>query len=187
MKKKTLIITLAAAVIILAAAGGTLAWLTDTESVENTFTAGNVSITLTETKNIVDGQWAGKLIPGSTLEKDPTVTVAAGSEDSWVYVRVEMPKELDDVLKALSIDSTKWTVVAQDDAAEGFDQVYGYNTALQATEYATLFNTVEVIGAGIDNTELSAANEKIMKITAYAIQAENMTTLEDAWTAYNSN
>ena len=74
MKKKiTLLLSLALAVAI--GIGGTLAWLTDkTESKVNTFTVGNIDIDLTETTTNY------KMVPGQTIDKDPKVTVEAGSE-----------------------------------------------------------------------------------------------------------
>ena len=73
---------------------GTLAYLTDSESVTNTFTIGRVDIVLDEAdvdKNgeIIDGNDRVKeneyhLIPGQTYTKDPTITVQANSEESYI-------------------------------------------------------------------------------------------------------
>ncbi|MBR3787549.1 MAG: SipW-dependent-type signal peptide-containing protein [Firmicutes bacterium] len=113
MKKRTLMIISVAAVLVLAV-GGILAYLTDTAQVTNTFTVGNVDITVTEAKvdengklvlddegnpvdRVTDGKDAeGKvipantyhLIPGMTYIKDPTMTVKAGSEESYVRMIV---------------------------------------------------------------------------------------------------
>ena len=74
--------------------GATLAYLTDTDEVVNTFTVGNVDIDLNETD--VDGKNGTKendyhLVPGGTYVKDPTVTIKANSEPSYVrmFVTVE--------------------------------------------------------------------------------------------------
>ncbi len=104
---------LLSAVCIVAVAGisvmGTLAYLTDSTAVVNTFTMGNVDIKLDETivdvngnpvdengAPIQDGQEPVraeegneyKLIPGKTYTKDPTVTVVKGSEESYVRMLV---------------------------------------------------------------------------------------------------
>ena len=70
MKKKILVACLCVALAVLTIAGTTLAYLTaTTESVTNTFTVGNIDITLAETKTDF------KMVPGSTIAKDPMVTV----------------------------------------------------------------------------------------------------------------
>lgn len=54
--------------------GGTLAWLTDTtEPVTNTFTYGDINITLAETTEVY------KMVPGNSISKDPSVTVESGA------------------------------------------------------------------------------------------------------------
>lgn len=82
---KLLALLVVMALLIGGAVGGTLAWLvTKTDPVVNTFTAGDINITLTEPnyKTNVDGK--AKIIPGDTIPKDPTVTVLKGSEDCYV-------------------------------------------------------------------------------------------------------
>lgn len=95
MKKKTIAILMAVAVLVGAAAGGTLAWLTaQTDSVENTFTVGNINITLTET-DVVEGDTNRNnnkndyhFVPGDVLAKDPKVTVTADSEACYLFIKV---------------------------------------------------------------------------------------------------
>jgi len=101
MNKKILTIVGAAFCAVLLVAGsimGTLAYLTSTASVTNTFTVGNVSITLTESpvdangkKTTGDRVYANNyhLVPGTTYDKDPLITVAANSEASYIFVKVE--------------------------------------------------------------------------------------------------
>lgn len=110
---------------------GTLAYLTDRESAVNTFTVGNVDITLDEAKVNTDGTPVTPaervtendyhLIPGKSYVKDPTVTVLKGSEESYirVLVSVNFSKELDaifspdgaDLLKIFQgYDAQKWTL-----------------------------------------------------------------------------
>ena len=87
MKKKiTLLLSLVLAVAM--GIGGTLAWLTaKTEAVKNTFTVGNINITLTETTTNY------KMVPGQTIAKDPKVTVKAGSEACWLFVKIAVGAE----------------------------------------------------------------------------------------------
>ncbi len=78
MKKKITLTVTALALVICVAIGATLAWLVDkTDDVTNTFTYGNIDITLTETWNTdTDGDetndaWVAKMIPGNTISKRP--------------------------------------------------------------------------------------------------------------------
>lgn len=97
-KSKALLLTLCAVLLIAASVLGTMAYLTSTAKVENTFTIGKVEIKLDEAKVTADGipvEGAArvtansyKLMPGTTYTKDPTVTVLKGSEDSYVRMKV---------------------------------------------------------------------------------------------------
>lgn len=82
---KTFVAMLALVLVIGCAVGGTVAWLTaQTGPVVNTFTYGNINITLSETT----GE-DYKIIPGVDIEKDPKVTVKANSEACWLFVEVK--------------------------------------------------------------------------------------------------
>lgn len=97
-KSKALLLTLCAVLLVAASVMGTMAYLTSTDEVNNTFTVGNVKITLDEAKVNTDGTLATpaervkaneyKLLPGHTYTKDPTVTVIKGSESSYVRMKV---------------------------------------------------------------------------------------------------
>lgn len=97
-KSKALLLTLCAVLLIAASVLGTMAYLTSTDTVTNTFTVGKVEIKLDKAKVNADGipvEGAArvqansyKLMPGTTYTKDPTVTVKAGSEESYVRMKV---------------------------------------------------------------------------------------------------
>ena len=81
--RKPLAVLLAVALLVVCAVGGTMAWLTSSPgAVTNSFTIGNINIELTEKTTDY------KMIPGHTIDKDPVVTVKAGSEDCYVFVEV---------------------------------------------------------------------------------------------------
>lgn len=111
MKKfKALLVVACALLLVAASVFGTMAYLTSTTGeVKNTFTVGNVAITLDEAKVNVNGnpvdangkevelakapRVAGnqyKLIPSHEYTKDPTVHVTAGSEDAYVRMNVKV-------------------------------------------------------------------------------------------------
>lgn len=83
--KKILIGILAIGLIAAVSIGGTLAFLTDSEKAINTFTVGDLDITLDE-PNWNDDDDGKDMTPGDTFVKDPTVT--AVEHDS--YMRVVM-------------------------------------------------------------------------------------------------
>lgn len=106
MKKKVVTLSLVVALIATAAIGGTMAFFTDkTETAVNTFTVGDVEISLDEADVDVYGEEIKdadrviendyKLIPGHTYVKDPTVHVADGKEAAYVRMFVTFNKYTD--------------------------------------------------------------------------------------------
>ena len=108
-RSKALLLTLCAVLLVAASVLGTMAYLTSTDSVENTFTVGSVAITLDEAKVNVNGQPVDKdgdvvelgkaprvvensykLMPGHTYTKDPTIHVDAASEDCFIRAKVTL-------------------------------------------------------------------------------------------------
>lgn len=97
-KSKALLLTLCAVLLVAASVLGTMAYLTSSAEVKNTFTVGKVEIKLDEAKVTADGipvegadrvtANSYKLMPGTTYTKDPTVTVLNGSEASYVRMKV---------------------------------------------------------------------------------------------------
>lgn len=89
MKKKIVALCLVIALAATAVIGGTLAYFTDDEEATNTFTVGNVDITLTEPNWEGTGsQDAPEVYPGEPLAKDPTVT-NSGANPCFVRIKVE--------------------------------------------------------------------------------------------------
>ncbi|MGN0798891.1 MAG: SipW-dependent-type signal peptide-containing protein [Christensenellales bacterium] len=110
-KSKILLLTLCAVALVAASVLGTLAYLTSTDTVTNTFTVGNVQIKLDEAKVNPDGtlvyeqdgktpvarvkENSYKLLPGHEYTKDPTVTVLEGSESSYIRMLVTINEQAD--------------------------------------------------------------------------------------------
>ena len=105
--RKPIALGLAVALVAAVGVGATVAYLTDSESVANTFTVGNVGIDLYEHDYVPEGAAAAagqvgaldmdkevegnadyKLVPGVKLPKDPAVRVDNGSEECWLFVEV---------------------------------------------------------------------------------------------------
>ena len=106
MKKKSLALLLAIAIVVVGAVAGTVAWLTDrTPSVTNTFTTSDINIELKETKNNF------QMIPGWNIEKDPKVTVKAGSEACYLFVKLEKSTNFDTFMTYEMADG--WTALPE--------------------------------------------------------------------------
>ncbi|MFR8012464.1 MAG: SipW-dependent-type signal peptide-containing protein [Clostridia bacterium] len=173
---KKLITAASIALAACVAIGGTIAYLTDkTDTITNTFTVGKVDINLTETARTY------KMIPGTTLDKDPTVTVEKGSEDSWVFVKVEESENLDTYID-YTVDLGVWTPL------EGAEGVYYVRVA--ASEENTVLNVltnnqVSVLDSVTSAQMAEAEGDKpTLTFTAYAIQAKNGDkdfTAAEAW------
>ena len=100
--RKALMMVCCALVLVAISVGATLAYLTDTETVTNTFTAGHVDIKLDEAKvddkgKEITGANAKRvrqneyhLIPGHTYDKDPTITIEADSETCYVVAKIDV-------------------------------------------------------------------------------------------------
>lgn len=92
MKHKSLLLGAVAVMLTAALAiGGTIAYFSDeTETKTNTFTVGKVDITLTEPK--WDESADHTLMPSTSYDKDPTITLSQDSQPSWVFMKVSMNK-----------------------------------------------------------------------------------------------
>ena len=191
MKKKIVSVCLVVCLLATAIIGTTLAYFTDTsEVVTNSFTSGNVDITLDEAlvdtngKKIV-GEGAMrvqentyKLYPGKEYDKDPTITVASGSEDCYLFVRVvnglDGLEAAGDTTIAKQMEKNGWTLV------NGETNVYMQAGTYSAKGSVTVFDTFTIDTAETATTLADAGN---VVITAYAVQAEGFTSAQLAWDA----
>lgn len=191
MKSKKKVVTLLACAVLLVVGSvlGTLAYLTSQATVTNTFTVGDVEITLDEAKANADGILVAnadrvkansyKLLPGHTYAKDPTVHVDANSEDSWLFVKVE--NEIADIealgnTVASQMQAKGWSLI------EGTGNIYAYEKSVTKGENVVVFEEIEVSGT-IDNATLSAYAENTITVTAYAVQKDGFATAKAAWEA----
>ena len=210
MKKKILVACLCVALAVLTIAGTTLAYLTSQDTVTNTFTVGNVKITLDEAK--VDEMGAPvqgadrvkansyKLIPGHTYAKDPMVTVLKGSEKSYIKMTVTFSKaaELDAIFNPNGADmtsifngydSTNWIYKGNTKDTTANTRTYEFwykETVAASTDNVALdalFDSITVPGT-ITNTQLATIADMTITVNAYAIQADGFATADAAWAAY---
>ena len=186
-KKKVFVTVLCAAALVVASVLGTMAYLTSQiETVTNTFTVGNVAITLDETDvtpmgvKDTDARVQGneyKLIPGHQYTKDPTVHVDANSEDSWLFVKVDNGisdlEATGDTTIAAQMKAKGWTLVT------GTTNVYAYAQKVSAGQNIGVFDSFKIAG----DATVAGNADKTITIEAYAIQADGFTTAADAWKA----
>ena len=170
MKKKLVTGALLAAFGAVAVTGGTLAYFTDTDAKDNTFTVGNVDITLTEPNWDAEGSTdAPEVYPGEALKKDPTVT-NDGANPCFVRVKVTGWDALypagDITYRTDYVDNKlgdNWAYNAVDD--------YFYYTKVLAVDATTdaLFDQI-VIPTDLQNGD----GEEIFKlaVSAEAVQAQ---------------
>ena len=184
---KPIILSVALVLVLCSIVGGTVAWLiADTEPVINTFTYGDINITLEETDTNKDGDNDPNtnnypMVPGNSIEKDPKVTFKANSEDAWLFVKLENTSNFDDFLTYVIADG--WTGLS------GVDGVY-YRSVDKADTDAEFYvikdNTVNVKGE-VTKEMLNALdangadNYPKLTITAYAVQRDNISDEADAW------
>lgn len=188
-KLRKVLLTLCSALLLVSLSVGiTVAYLTDSDAVTNTFTVGNVKITLDELD--VDDSTPNKdrdtaneyhLMPGKTYTKDPIVHVDAESEKCYLFVKVVnglADIEADENKIAAQMTAKGWTQV------EGETNVYAYQTAVEGGANVTVFEQFTISGE-VEDTDLSAHKDATIEITAYAIQSEGFTSSDAAWDAYS--
>ena len=177
VSNKTVAILLALVLAIGCAVGGTLAWLiSQTESVVNTFTYGDIDIDLTETTGT-----EYKIIPGVNISKDPKVTVTAGSEACWLFVKVE---------EQGTFVANKVTYGIADDWRKGDGEKIPTNVyyrEVNAVTADTSFNVLEDNQVTVRDTltkdEVDQLKGKNPTLTfkAYAVQKDGIKDADAAW------
>lgn len=198
MKKKAIVAVVALVLVLCCAMGGTLAWLVDsTTEVKNTFTYGDINISLWEHELNEDGltlsadvftgeeQTGFKMIPGNKIEKDPTVTVKADSEASWLFVKIVESDNFDSFME-YSI-ATGWTALNDANADGVADDGIYYRTVdatTADTDFAVLANDSVSVKDTVTKDMLKDGVfvAPTLSFTAYAVQRDtNITTAAQAW------
>ena len=183
-----LVLVLALTLIVGVAGGATFAWLTaKSDTVTNTFTYGDINITLAESTGS-----DYKIIPGVDIGKDPLVTVKAGSEACWLFVKVDeenwpefVDGEGENAVRKVNYDiADGWT---KGDGTNIPANVYYREVAASKAnqEFPVLKDnkiTVSDTLTKIDISRISTTTPKL-SITAYAIQKDGMDTAAKAWAA----
>ena len=205
-KSKALLLSLCAVLLVVASVMGTMAYLTSSDTVTNTFTVGKVEIKLDETDvtnptgpRVQANSY--RLLPGLTYIKDPTVTVKAGSEPSYVKMTVTFTKAAElDAIFALNggadmtsifngYDSTNWIDKGNTEDTDTNTRTYEfwYKETVDARTadvvLDALFDSITVPGS-ITKEQLKTIDGMTITVNAYAIQADGFTGAADAWSHF---
>lgn len=180
--KKILALLLCAVLLVGATVAGTVAYLTSTDDVVNSFTIGQVKIKLDEAPVGADGNVTTgsrvqansyHLQPGMTYTKDPTVTVLKGSEECFVrmFVTVNNSADLDTIFAKHKLNINQifdlhgnWIYknAVENQAGANTDTrtyEFWYNTSVakntgEDTPLAALFTTISMPNV-LDNDDLA--------------------------------
>ena len=210
-RSKALLLTLCAVLLVAASVLGTMAYLTSSDTVTNTFTVGSVAIKLDEAQANTDGTLVPnaervkansyKLLPGHTYSKDPMVTVLSGSESSYIKMTVTFSKanELDAIFAPGGADLTKifngydpanWIYKGNTTDATANTRTYAfwYKEAVGAptadVALDALFDSITVPGS-VTKEQLATIEGMTITVNAYAIQADGFADADAAWAAFN--
>ena len=171
-KKKLLTMVLALVLIGAVGIGATLAYFTDKEEATNVVTMGHVDIELTEEAWTYGEEGITGVMPGQVIAKDPTITVAQGSLDAYVRVKLTVTGfegiEDADAYKEDILES----LVLNEGWSKKTDGYYYYSEKLSAGASTTpVFDNV-VIPYEWTNAVADATFN--VEVTAEAIQADNL-------------
>lgn len=213
MRSKTLLAVLCTTFLLASSVVGTLAYLTDKTEVNNTFTVGDIQITLDEAQVTPEGvpvtdaeRVLGNeyhLVPGQTYTKDPTLTIKKGSEESYVrmLVTISCISQLRDALGADFLpqdhvtgwDSSIWIyeTTTEDTQTNTVTYEFRYHKTVDAYEsdedivLEPLFTAFTLPGK-VTKTELAALSEMEITVAGHAIQVLGFESQDAAWTTFEA-
>lgn len=193
---KPLALIMALVLLVGGVIGGTVAWLIATpDPVVNTFTYGDINIDLDETDTQLDGDNNPntneyEMMPGQAITKDPVITVKSGSEEMWLFVKLENSSNFDTFMEYTVADG--WT------ALSGVDGVYykhitAEEVATADKEIAVIKDNTVTVRESVTKDQLNALdsgsseNYPTLTVTAYAVQYAGNATAADAWAKVTAN
>ena len=183
MKKKGLALVLALTLLVVCVVAGTLAWLTaKSDVVTNTFTTSDIKVELKETTGT-----EYKMIPGYTISKNPKATVLSGSEECYLFVKLDKSANFDTYLEYVIADG--WTKL------EGVTDTVYYRkvqTADIGTAYSVLKGDQVTVKGEVTKAMMDGLTTETLPkltVTAYASQLHKNATTEftaaEAWANVN--
>lgn len=179
-RNRILLTAVAALLLVAVTVGGTMAYLTATAgNVVNTFEPSTIAIDINEhdENDAVTKANTYKMIPGAVLAKDPYVTVKNNSEASYVFVEIIKSATYDDYMLEYTVDTTRWTLVAENDTTRVYMTEQTATTAdtdiaILAPETVTV--DPDVTKQMMDNMIAGTVAKPTLTFKAYAIQSANL-------------
>ena len=199
-KKKTIIA--AVVLLLVVVVGGAIAYFTDSDEKTNTFTIGNVDISLIEPDwvttdtNPANGvpDAAENLMPGQTVPKNPKINNDSTKNPAFVFAKVVIPCTTETTPQEIftyTINTDTWTELNDQAVActsgGNATHVYYYGTNGTLTELAkatdgtpvvptttskAVFDSVTVRSTLTGNEGLTG--NKSIVVTGYGIQADGL-------------
>ena len=168
--KKVLTLVCCAVLLVCISVGATIAYLTSTtEVVTNTFTVGDIEITLDEAKVVKDGnddyvadgdtrieasskevEQSYKLHPGINVLKDPTIRLDEDSENCYIVAKI-----------VVSVDDKSTTVEAEKNTIEDLRNLLGYEGSNGLIGFAG------IVTGGAMSEEVTQGAESVADSTIY--------------------
>ena len=181
---------------------GTMAYLTrDTGPVTNTFVAADLInptsgvFTLNESPATESSTAVGKytldttatkvtentyahVVPGTTLPKDPTITVSGLGANAWLFLEV-----LDATPATITYTmNTGWTKLTGVHAPND-GTIYAWNAALAPAAAAQTFKVLSDDTLTVDAAYEGQTTDQTLTFYGYLTQAAGVDTASDAWNA----
>ena len=176
--------------------GGTVAWLIATpDPVVNTFTYGDININLDETDTQLDGDNNPntneyEMMPGQPITKDPEITVKSGSEEMWLFVKLEKSSNFDTFMEYTVADG--WTALSGVDGVY-YQHITAEDVATADKQIAVIKDDTVTVKESVTKEQLNALdsgsseNYPTLTVTAYAVQYAGNATADDAWAKVTAN
>lgn len=209
MKKKYIIFVLCGififSTIIVFNVNSSYAFLNDVKEIKNTYTVGNINITLDEAnvselglvideKRVIENYY--HLMPGYTYVKDPTVTILNGSVDSYVRILITIDKI--SILKEIYGENftlndlynnfnSNWIYSGETIIDDTITYEYRYQTIINGLnedkKLEPLFDSFTVKN-DLTKEQLTNLSSLEIKIIAQAIQATGFQDENTAWQSF---
>lgn len=188
------VLVIALVLSVAAATAGTLAYLTDRDTVENAFTMGNVDIEVEE----VFPEEGAPIEPGQEVNKDAKI-VNEGTNPAWVWMTVSVPEELKDYVTlnwangfAPTSDSPEivdgqavWTVLVEDQLPAGESTEYILDSVTlskyvdyQDGKYVAVKDGDPVVLESLEGGKFDVT------VNGFATQVDKLATVDAAYAAY---
>lgn len=187
---KSMALLLACVLLIGGVVGGTVAWLTaESDTVTNTFSTSDIGVELKESENL-DLQ----MIPGWNITKDPKAWITEGSEDAYLFVKVEKSANFDDFMEEIVIadDWTELTSAAGTNYKVYYREVIGAAQQGEKNAFPILKDNKVTVKGEVTKEMMTAENftQPTLTFTAYAHQLYKNNTEKfsaaEAWAAWAS-